>query len=158
MAGGKAGPKEDFNETVVIEGRNEIEPLCANLEQLVWPLNTPMPAAQFLKWNQLVDYSCLKSWTVGCIEDTQVLRAIANLRPFQQLNRLALALFPPQDDELSFYTATEAMFDSLPPLTYICLLGNYKPTLLTTALHKHSPTLLELRLNVGYQDWNQALR
>ncbi|KAJ5636975.1 hypothetical protein N7490_006854 [Penicillium lividum] len=159
VAGGQVGPKEDFNETVIIDGRSGMEPLRAKLEQLAWPLNTLMPAGQFLKWDQLVDYSCLKSWTVGGIEDTQVLRAIANLRPFQQLNRLTLALFPPQDDELSFYTASEAMFDSLPPLTYLCLLGSYKPILLTTALRKHSPTLLELKLNVGPQDWNhQTLR
>ncbi|KAL6234842.1 hypothetical protein BDW75DRAFT_157221 [Aspergillus navahoensis] len=159
MAGGQAGPNEDFNETVVVEERSGMEPLRAKLEQLAWPLNTLMPAEQFLKWDQLVDYSCLKSWTVGCIEETQVLRAIANLRPFQQLNRLTLALFPPQEDELSFYTAAEAMFDSIPPLTYVCLLGSYKPTLLTTALRKHGPTLLELKLNVGPQDWNhQTLR
>ncbi|KAF9247603.1 hypothetical protein DTO012A7_7631 [Penicillium roqueforti] len=159
VAGGQAGPKEDFSETVVVEGRVGVEPLRAKLEQLAWPLNTLMPAGQFLKWDKLVDYSCLKSWTVGCIEETQVLRAIAGLRPFQQLNRLTLALFPPQDDELSFYTAVEAMFDSLPPLTYLCLLGSYKPALLSTALRKHGPTLLELKLNVGSQDLNhQTLR
>ena len=154
IAGGQAGPNEDFNETVVVEERNGREPLRAKLEQLAWPLNTLMPAGQFLKWHQLVDYSCLNSWAVGCIEHTQVLRAIANLRPFQQLNRLTLALFPPQDDELSFYTAAETMFDSIPPLTYVCLLGSYKPTFLTAALRKHGPTLLELKLNVGPQDWS----
>ncbi|KAJ6035922.1 hypothetical protein N7540_000201 [Penicillium herquei] len=129
LAGGQIGPKEEFNETVVVEGRSRVEPLRAKLEQLSWPLNTLMPVEQFLKWNQL------------------------------QLKSLTLALFPPKEDEISFYAAAEEMLDSLPPLTYLCLLGNYKPTLLTTALRKHGPTLLELKLNVGPTDWNhQTLR
>ncbi|KAJ5707990.1 hypothetical protein N7488_007791 [Penicillium malachiteum] len=154
VAGGQIGLKENFNETVVVEERNRVQPPRAKLEQLAWPLNTLMPAEQILKWDQLVDYSCLKSWTIGCIEDTQALRAIINLHPFQQLKRLTLALFPPKEDDISFYTAAEEFFDSLTPLTYLCLLGNYKPTLLATALRKHGPTLLELKLNVGPGDWN----
>ncbi|KAL4804190.1 hypothetical protein BDV18DRAFT_162598 [Aspergillus unguis] len=159
IAGGHVGPKEDFNETVVVEERSAMEPLCAKLEQLVWPLNTLLPADQFLKWDQLIDYSCLKMWSVGCIEDTQVLHAIADLRPFRQLNTLTLALFPLPGNELSFYTAAEAMFDSLPPLAYLCLLGSYKPALVATAIRKHGQTLLELKLNAGLRDWNhQTLR
>ncbi|KAL4734582.1 hypothetical protein BDV11DRAFT_174629 [Aspergillus similis] len=126
-AGGHVGPAPDYNETVVVERTTGMAPSRTKLEQLSWPLNTRMPAQQFLKWDQLVDYSCLRSWAAN---------------------------------ELAFYSAAKEMFDSLPPLTYLCLLGAYKPTLLTNVvLRKHGSTLLELKLNVGSGEWNdQALR
>ncbi|KAL2827933.1 hypothetical protein BDW59DRAFT_143556 [Aspergillus cavernicola] len=159
-AGGTVGPAPDYNETVEVDRTAETTAVRARLELLSWPLNTRMPAQQFLKWGQIIDYSCLRSWTVGCVEDAQLPWAIAELHPFQQLIRLTLALYPPPGDELVFASAAEAMFDSLPPLRYLCLLGAYKPTLLTNAvLRKHGPALLELKLDVGPNDWNhQALR
>ncbi|OKL59811.1 hypothetical protein UA08_04986 [Talaromyces atroroseus] len=159
-AGGHVGPRPDYNETVVVEREPGTTPVRAKLELLSWPLNTEMPALQFLKWDRIVDYSCLKSWSVGCVEDSRLLRAITDLRPFQQLTGLTLALFPPQRDSLEFWSATEAMFDSLPLLKYLCLLGAYKPSFLTQAiLRKHGQTLLELKLNEESDKWNQqALR
>ncbi|KAL4972277.1 hypothetical protein BDW66DRAFT_154892 [Aspergillus desertorum] len=159
-AGGTVGPAPDYNMTVEVDRTAEMTAVCARLELLSWPLNTRMPAQQFLKWGRLIDYSCLGSWTVGCVEDAQLLWAIAELRPFQQLTRLTLALYPPRGDELAFDSAAEAMFDSLSPLRYLCLLGAYQPTLLTNAvLRKHGPALLELKLDAGPNDRNhQALR
>jgi hypothetical protein len=159
--GGIRGPAPSYNETaVIVEREPGTTPVRAKLELLSWPLNSEMPAPQFLKWDGLVDYSCVKSWTVGCVEDFRLLWAITDLRPFQQLRRLTLALFPPQGDNLEFWSAAEAMFDSLPPLKYLCLLGAYKPSFLAQAiLRKHGPTLLELKLNEGSHEWNiQVLR
>ncbi|OJJ03311.1 hypothetical protein ASPVEDRAFT_29835 [Aspergillus versicolor CBS 583.65] len=142
----RSGPQPNFNNRIQLE--RETPSARAELEVLSWPRHTRMTAGQFRKWNTVVDYSCLRSWSVGCIEDSDLLWTIAHLRPFQQLKRLTLALYPPEDDP-EFWSAAQAVFESLPPLTYLCLLGAYKPDFLVHIVGKHGATLSELRLHKG---------
>ncbi|PYI00308.1 hypothetical protein BO78DRAFT_474069 [Aspergillus sclerotiicarbonarius CBS 121057] len=128
--------------------------LRAQLESLSLPPQTKLTAQHFSDLHEATDFGQLRSWTVGCIEDSSVPRTIAHLHPFRQLKRLVLALYPPSED-LRFWPAVESMFESLPPLTYLCLLGAYEPRFLHTAvLRKHGATLLVLKLHKVVQGFN----
>ncbi|KAJ5216614.1 uncharacterized protein N7498_003021 [Penicillium cinerascens] len=159
---GERGPQEDFNETIKLKPQTEIKetPFPAKIESLSWPLNTKMTAEQFQELQKITDFSFLRSWTVGCIEDSTLLQTIVNIHPFRQLSRLTLALFQPEADDQGFWPAAESMFKSLPPLTYLCLLGAYAPNFLSGAvLCWHGPTLLELKVHKGSHTWtDQDLR
>ncbi|KAL4862256.1 hypothetical protein BDV12DRAFT_207327 [Aspergillus spectabilis] len=149
LALGSTGPKGDFNDRVH-QLEREMTSVRAKLEVLSWPLKTKMTAGQFQKWDAIIDYSCLLDLT-------------SNYRgslPLLAVDATHLALFPPSEDDLGTWPASEAMFESLPPLTYLCLLGAYEPTILTkAAVRKHGPALSELRLHKGSRGWKgQDLR
>ncbi|KAJ5667254.1 hypothetical protein N7507_003118 [Penicillium longicatenatum] len=135
-------------------GAKSIRPTgLTELKTLSWPLNSKITVEQFQDWQTITDFGLLKSWTVGFIEDSTLLRTIENLNPFQQLTRLTLALFHAMDD-LSFWDAAGSMFKSLPPFSHLCLLGTYSPKFLNgSALCRHGPTLRELRLQKGSREW-----
>lgn len=147
------GHKLGFNEKVIVEGtKNDKPPGPANLETVSWPLNSKMTAQQFAEWQTVTDFSLLKSWTIGCVEDSALLQIIVDTHPFHNLRRLTLALFNSMEDDdgLEFWQAAESMFRSLPPLTYLALLGTYTSTFLTSSvIHHHGSSLLELKLH-GY--------
>ncbi|KAJ5737098.1 uncharacterized protein N7483_002223 [Penicillium malachiteum] len=107
-----------------------------------------MTTGQFQEWQRITDFSLLKVWSIGCVEDSALLRSIVDIHPFQHLAQLTLALIESKGDEnLEFRRAAEEMFKSLPPLTYLWLLGSYTPAFLNHGvLVKHGPTLLELKL------------
>ncbi|KAJ6035927.1 hypothetical protein N7540_000206 [Penicillium herquei] len=131
-----------------IEAKNHELPGSARIETMTWPLHAKMTTTQFRDWRKIIDLSVLRSWTVGCIEDSTLLQSIVDIQPFQQLKRLTLALFVPEDDGPIFWRTAELMFNSLPPLTHLCLLGMYDPEFLNNVLaHKHGQTLLELELH-----------
>lgn len=110
-----------------------------------------MTAGQFQEWQRVTDFSLLKAWTIGCVQDSALLQTIVDIHPFQHLTRLTLVLVEPKGDAnnaLEFWSAAESMFESLPPLTYLWLLGSYTPAFVNRGvLGKHGSTLLELKLN-----------
>ncbi|KAJ5653008.1 hypothetical protein N7490_000011 [Penicillium lividum] len=154
-------PKPGFNQSIQVDSQAKSgwPPGPAKLQTLSWPLNSKMTAEQFLDWQKITDFSLLKSWTIGCIEDSALLQTIVNTHHFQQLTRLTLALFQPMEDP-GFWGAAELMFKSLPPLSYLCLLGTYIPEfLIGPVLYTHGPTLIELKLHKGSHRWaSQDLR
>ncbi|OJJ42435.1 hypothetical protein ASPZODRAFT_137250 [Penicilliopsis zonata CBS 506.65] len=119
----------------------------ARLEVLSLPLITKITASQFLAWSRVTDLGCLTAWTAGAVEDVSLMTTIADLKPFRALERLTLALYPPENSS-AWLPAVEAMFDALPPLGYLCLLGTYDPAMLPVAvLDRHGATLAELKLH-----------
>ncbi|KAJ5768713.1 hypothetical protein N7520_003272 [Penicillium odoratum] len=134
--------------SVDMANKNDKPPGSARIETMSWPLHTDMTATQFQDWHTVTDLSVLKSWTVGCIKDSTLLQSIMDIRPFKQLKQLTLAVFAPKGDGPRFWRAAESMFSSLPPLTYLCLLGVYHPGFLNNVLsYGHGQTLLELKLH-----------
>ncbi|GKZ39497.1 hypothetical protein AbraIFM66950_000421 [Aspergillus brasiliensis] len=119
----------------------------AQLEMLSFPLISRMTAQSLQAWSGVTDLGYLTAWTAGAIEDTALLTTIAELQPFRALKRLTLALNYPETSP-TWLPAVKAMFDALPPLNYLCLLGSYHPEWLPTAiLDRHGPTLTELQLH-----------
>ncbi|KAJ5791046.1 uncharacterized protein N7518_008057 [Penicillium psychrosexuale] len=121
----------------------------AKIETMSWPLGmSEMTALQFQDWQTITDFSVLRSLNLGCITDWTILQSIADDHPFRQLKRLTIALFPQKDDRPRFWQASESMFTSLPPLTYLCLMGMYTPEFANNVIgHKHGKSLLELGLH-----------
>ncbi|KAJ5930404.1 hypothetical protein N7466_005897 [Penicillium verhagenii] len=126
-------------------------PPIGKLQRLLWPLKSKMTAHQFQEWQMVTDFSLLKAWTIGCVEDPALLQAITDIHPFERLTRLTLFLVKQEeDDALEFWRSAESMFKSLPPLTYLYLLGSFTPTFFNHGvLAKHGSTLEELRLYNG---------
>ncbi|KAI3003021.1 hypothetical protein CBS147346_5661 [Aspergillus niger] len=119
----------------------------AKLEILSLPLVTKMTAKQVERWSQITDLGYLTAWAAGTIEEITALTAITELQAFRALKRLTLSLNPPKGSS-SWPPAVKGMFDALPPLEYLCLLGRYDPAILPTAvLDRHGPTLTELKLH-----------
>ncbi|KAJ5715988.1 uncharacterized protein N7483_013169 [Penicillium malachiteum] len=141
--------QEQLNRANVdIGAKSDKPPGSARIETMSWPLHTKMTAVQFQDWQTITDFSVLRSLNAGCIEDLTLLRSMVNMRPFRQLQRLTLALFPPKDNKPRFWQVAESMFSSLPPLTHLCLLGMYTPEFANNMLGcKHGQTLLELELH-----------
>ncbi|RAK89894.1 hypothetical protein BO79DRAFT_227478 [Aspergillus costaricaensis CBS 115574] len=109
----------------------------AQLEMLSFPLISKMTTRNLQAWSR----------TVGAIEDITLLTTITQLQPFRALKRLTLTLNPPETSP-TWFPAVKAMFNALPPLTYLCLLGSYHPEWLPTAiLDRHGLTLTELQLH-----------
>ncbi|KAJ6103347.1 hypothetical protein N7486_005774 [Penicillium sp. IBT 16267x] len=144
--------RDRFNENINPQAKSE-PPEPARIETMSWSLQTKMTAEKFRVWHSITDFGVLKSWTIGCIEDSMLLQTMVDIHPFRQLRRFTLALFPPEEDGLGFWRAAEMMFNSLPPLTYLYLLGMYTPKFLNDVVrHKHRLTLLEVKLQM---DWNR---
>ncbi|PWY70848.1 hypothetical protein BO94DRAFT_569487 [Aspergillus sclerotioniger CBS 115572] len=119
----------------------------AQLEILSLPLISSMTAQKLQAWSRVTDLKCLTAWTAGGIEDITLFTTIAELQPFRALKRLTLTLNPPSNSP-AWPPSVKAMFDALPPLTYLCLLGSYDPEWLPTGvLDRHGPTLTELQLH-----------
>ncbi|CAK42290.1 hypothetical protein M747DRAFT_364697 [Aspergillus niger ATCC 13496] len=119
----------------------------AQLEMLSFPLISKMTAQNLQAWSRVTDLGYLTAWTAGAIEDIALLTTIAELQPFRALKRLTLALNSPETSP-PWLPAVKTMFNALPPLTYLCLLGSYHPEWLPTAiLDRHGPTLTELQLH-----------
>ncbi|GLB14393.1 hypothetical protein AtubIFM61612_001819 [Aspergillus tubingensis] len=119
----------------------------AQLEMLSFPLISKMTAQNLQAWSRVTDLRYLAAWTAGAIEDITLLTTIAQLQPFRALKRLSLALNPPETSP-TWLSTVKAMFNALPPLTYLCLLGSYHPEWLPTAiLDRHGLTLNELQLH-----------
>ncbi|GKZ17816.1 hypothetical protein AbraIFM66951_012082 [Aspergillus brasiliensis] len=135
-------------------------PEPAQWESICWPPRSRFTAECFQHLSLLTDLRHLKSWRAGWIGDAMLLQTIVDIHPFENLTRLALALFAPTTDNgHGFWSRAEAMLESLPPLTSLCLLGGYAPGFLTGGgvLRKHGPTLLELQLHRTSDVWlNQA--
>ncbi|RAH43166.1 uncharacterized protein BO95DRAFT_502334 [Aspergillus brunneoviolaceus CBS 621.78] len=126
----------------------DTSPTRARLEILSLPLSTTMTGDGFQAWSRVTDLGYLTAWTAGALEEESALAAITDLQPFRALKRLTISLQPPADSLPSWSQTIQAMFDSLPPLTYLCLLGTYDPTILPTAvLDRHGSTLVELKLH-----------
>ncbi|GKZ32790.1 hypothetical protein AbraIFM66950_002414 [Aspergillus brasiliensis] len=132
-----------------------IPPAPAQLESFCWPLKKKLTAEHFHNLSLLTDMRQLKTWMTGWIQDAELLQNIVEMHPFEKLTRLAITLRAPTTDDQVFWSRAEAMLESLPPLTYLCLLGGYTPGFLTGGgvLRKHGPTLLELRLHRSSQLW-----
>ncbi|PYI16579.1 hypothetical protein BO99DRAFT_217765 [Aspergillus violaceofuscus CBS 115571] len=130
------------------EGEFDASPARARLEVLSLPLITTLTRDGFQAWSRVADLGYLTAWTAGALEEESALAAITDLQPFRALKRLTISLHPPADFLPSWRQTIQAMFDSLPPLTYLCLLGTYDPTILPTAvLDRHGSTLIELKLH-----------
>ncbi|OJJ97418.1 hypothetical protein ASPACDRAFT_53649 [Aspergillus aculeatus ATCC 16872] len=126
----------------------DASPARARLEILSLPLSTTMTGDQFQAWFRVTDLGYLTAWTAGALEEEGALAAITDLQPFRALKRLTISLHPPADSLPSWFQKIQAMFDSLPLLTYLCLLGTYDPTILPAAvLDRHGLTLVELKLH-----------
>ncbi|KAJ5746819.1 hypothetical protein N7520_012001 [Penicillium odoratum] len=151
--GGMRPHDPKHNQGLLVEDGSLNKTPTGKLQRLIWPLKSKMTAEQFKEWQMVTDFSLLESWTIGCVEDSALLQTIADIHPFQQLTRLTLALVAPKgdvDDTLEFWRAAESTFHSLPPLTYLWLLGSFKPAFFNRGvLAKHGLTLLELRLYTG---------
>ncbi|KAJ6035926.1 hypothetical protein N7540_000205 [Penicillium herquei] len=141
------GHHPNYNRGILVEGGSTKAPK-AKLQRLIWPLTTKMTAEQFQEWQMVTDFSLLKAWTIGCVEDSALLQTIVDIHPFQHLTRLTLALIEPKmENALGFWSAAESMFQSLPPLTYLWFLGSYTPAFLNRGvLGKHGSSLLELKV------------
>ncbi|KAI2843409.1 hypothetical protein CBS11350_5278 [Aspergillus niger] len=119
----------------------------AQLEMLSFPLISKLTAQNLQAWSRVTDLGYLTACTAGAIEDIALLTTVAELQPFRALKRLTLALNSPETSP-PWLPAVKAMFNALPPLTYLCLLGSYHPEWLPTAiLDRHGPTLIELQLH-----------
>ncbi|PYI17407.1 hypothetical protein BO99DRAFT_388967 [Aspergillus violaceofuscus CBS 115571] len=131
----------------------------ACLEVLALPLSTTMTREGLEAWSGVVNWQSLTAWAPGTIEDSTVLSTIAIQQPFQALQRLTLFLRPPEgvDYWANWTHAAQRMFDALPPLVYLCLLGPYEQTLLLTVLDRHGPTLTELQLDRDQPQYQSGL-
>ncbi|PWY71012.1 hypothetical protein BO70DRAFT_399625 [Aspergillus heteromorphus CBS 117.55] len=140
-------PQEDLPE--VLPARSP----RASLDSLSFCIQTRLSTRQFADWHAATDFSQLKAWTIGCIEESTLPRAIAQISPFSQLEGLTLAIYPPTPDEdPGFFLALETMFASLPPLKHLCLLGQYSPSFLhALILNTHGQSLLGLKLHGNNQ-------
>ncbi|OJK01832.1 hypothetical protein ASPACDRAFT_50669 [Aspergillus aculeatus ATCC 16872] len=129
------------------------------LEVLTLPLSTTMTVEGFEAWSGVVNWQSLTAWVPGIIEDITVLSTIASQQPFRALQRLTLFLRPPRGIyPLANWTqAVQGMFDGLPPLIYLCLLGPYEPVLLLAVIHRHGPTLMELQLDRDRRRFQRGL-
>ncbi|OJJ67016.1 hypothetical protein ASPBRDRAFT_200621 [Aspergillus brasiliensis CBS 101740] len=132
-----------------------IPPAPAQLESFCWPLTKNLTAKHFHNLSRLTDMRQLKTWMTGWIQDELLLQNIVEMHPFEKLTRLTITLRAPTKDDQVFWSRAEAMLESLPPLTYLCLLGAYTPGFLTGGgvLRKHGPTLLELCLHRSEHLW-----
>ncbi|PYH85806.1 hypothetical protein BO82DRAFT_140046 [Aspergillus uvarum CBS 121591] len=138
------------------ESRTDASPARARLEVLSLPLTTTLTGDGFQAWSRVADLGYLTAWTAGALEEESALAAITDLQPFCALKRLTISLQPPADSLPSWPQNIQAMFDSLPPLTYLCLLGTYDPTILPTAvLDRHGSTLIELKLHRETPRWQR---
>jgi hypothetical protein len=146
------------------ESEIDIDPARrARLEVLSLPLMTKITASQFHAWSRVTDLGYLTAWTAGAVEDVSLMTTIADLKPFRALKRLTLSLHLPDNSSSSsssWLPEVQAMFDALPPLVYLCLLGTYDPAMLPDAvLDRHGPTLAELKLHrsrpryMGYESF-----
>ncbi|RAH85981.1 hypothetical protein BO86DRAFT_434467 [Aspergillus japonicus CBS 114.51] len=129
----------------------------AQLQSLSLPLTSKLTTEQFRAWSRVTDLNHLTAWTAGGIEDVSLLASIAEEKPFQRLQRLTLSLRPPESNTASWSSgAVRAMFDTLPPLAYLCLLGTYDPGWVPSAvLDRHGPTLAELQLHLRPPPYQQ---
>ncbi|PYI31337.1 hypothetical protein BP00DRAFT_446621 [Aspergillus indologenus CBS 114.80] len=130
------------------ESGSDASPARARLEVLSLPLITTLTGNGFQAWSRVADLGYLTAWTAGALEEGSALAAITDLQPFRALKRLTISLHPPADSLPSWPQIIQAMFDSIPPLWYLCLLGMYDSTILPTAvLDRYGLTSIELKLH-----------
>ncbi|GKZ28935.1 hypothetical protein AbraIFM66950_001893 [Aspergillus brasiliensis] len=128
----------------------------AKLEILSLTLITELTAESVERWSWVTDLGYLTAWVAGAIRDMTVMTTIAELQPFRALKRLTLTINPTEKSP-SWPSAIKAMFDALPPLVCLYLLGTYDPRILPTAvLDRHGPTLTELRLHYRRTQFQQG--
>ncbi|GKZ21525.1 hypothetical protein AbraIFM66951_006707 [Aspergillus brasiliensis] len=128
----------------------------AKLEILSLTLITELTAESVKRWSWVTDLGYLTAWVAGAIRDMTVMTTIAKLQPFRALKRLTLTINPTEKSP-SWPSAIKEMFNALPPLVCLYLLGTYDPRILPTAvLDRHGPTLTELRLHYRRTQFQQG--
>lgn len=146
-------PKIDFvdQRLYAFEPTDGASTATARLETLSFSLNTVMSVQRFNQWRQKTDLGHLRTWSIGCINESALARTICAVAPdFQCLERLSLNLRVTPRKSVEYWRSVENMMKALPPLKGLWLVGNRNATFVSKVLSRHGGTLQSLGLDTRH--------
>ncbi|PYH43773.1 uncharacterized protein BP01DRAFT_384157 [Aspergillus saccharolyticus JOP 1030-1] len=87
------------------------------------------------------------TWRPGDVLLDELDLDFANSDPLEWVHTVAIVVTHPYEELLARLAAAKAMFDALPPFSFLCSLGTYDMGIFPGVLDRHGPALTELQLH-----------